>query len=100
MTGGTGFIGQVLIRHLISMGYPVRTLLRPSNTSPNLPRGIPVEAVICGLKDERGLRAAMKGVDVIYHLVGSEGQGNQADFNGGRHRRDSRHRPGRRGSQG
>ena len=82
VTGGTGFIGQVLIRHLISMGYPVRTLLRPSHTSPNLPRGVPVEAVICGLKDERGLRAAMKGVDVIYHLVGSESQGNQADLMG------------------
>lgn len=82
VTGGTGFIGQVLIRHLVAMGLQVRTLLRPSSTSPNLPRGVAVEAVICGLKDERGLRAAMKGVDVVFHLAGSEHQGSQADLVG------------------
>lgn len=82
VTGGTGFIGQVLIRHLVSMGKQVRTLLRPSAASPNLPRGISIEAVICGLRDERGLRAAMKGIDVIYHLAGSERKGSQADLFG------------------
>lgn len=82
VTGGTGFIGQVLIRHLASMGIPVRTLLRPSPLSPNLPRGVPVEAVICALKDERGLRAAMKGVDVVFHFAGAERKGSQADLMG------------------
>lgn len=82
VTGGTGFIGQVLIRHLVSMGLQVRTLLRPSPLSPNLPRGVAVEAVICGLKDERGLRAAMKGVDVVFHLAGAERKGSQADLMG------------------
>jgi uncharacterized protein YbjT (DUF2867 family) len=82
VTGGTGFVGQVLIRHLVAMGYQVRTLLRPSKVSPNLPLGVPVEAVICGLKDERGLRAAMKGVDVIFHLAGAEHRGTQADLMG------------------
>jgi uncharacterized protein YbjT (DUF2867 family) len=82
VTGGTGFIGQVLIRHLVSMGIQVRTLLRPSPDSPKLPRGVAVEAVICGLKDERGLRAAMKGVDVIFHLAGAERKGTQADLMG------------------
>lgn len=82
VTGGTGFIGQVLIRHLVSMGLQVRTLLRPSSASPRLPRGISIEAVICGLRDERGLRAAMKGIDVIYHLAGAERKGSQADLMG------------------
>ena len=82
VTGGTGFIGQVLIRHLVSMGLQVRTLLRPSPDLPNLPRGVAVEAVICGLQDERGLRAAMKGVDVIFHLAGAERKGTQADLMG------------------
>lgn len=82
VTGGTGFIGQVLIRHLVSMGIQVRTLLRPSPLSPNLPLSIPVEAVICGLKDERGLRAALKGVDVVFHLAGAERKGSQADLMG------------------
>jgi NADH dehydrogenase len=82
VTGGTGFVGQVLIRHLVAMGMRVRTLLRPSPESPHLPRGVAVEAVICGLKDERGLRAAMKGVDVIFHLAGAERKGSQADLMG------------------
>jgi NADH dehydrogenase len=82
VTGGTGFVGQVLIRHLVSMGVQVRTLLRPSSISPKLPRGVAVEAVICGLKDERGLRAAMKGVDVVFHLAGAERLGSKADLMG------------------
>lgn len=82
VTGGTGFVGQVLIRHLVSMGLPVRTLLRPSPASPNLPRGVAVEAVICSLKDERGLRAAFKGVDRVFHLAGAERQGSRADLMG------------------
>jgi uncharacterized protein YbjT (DUF2867 family) len=82
VTGGTGFVGQVLIRHLVSMGFQVRTLLRPSPHSPKLPRGVAVEAVICGLKDERGLRAALKGVDVVFHLAGAERKGSQADLMG------------------
>jgi NADH dehydrogenase len=82
VTGGTGFIGQVLIRHLVSMDLQVRTLLRPSRQSPSLPRGVAVEAVICGLTDERGLRAALKGVDAVFHLAGSERRGGQADLMG------------------
>jgi NADH dehydrogenase len=82
VTGGTGFVGQVLIRHLVAMGLQVRTLLRPSAISPDLPRGVPVEAVICGLKDARGLRAALKGVDVVFHLAGAERKSSQADLMG------------------
>jgi len=80
VTGGTGFIGQVLIRHLVSQGKLVRMLLRPSSRSPNLPRGVPVEVAVCSLKDERGLRAAMKGVDTVYHLAGAESRGNRGDL--------------------
>jgi uncharacterized protein YbjT (DUF2867 family) len=77
VTGGTGFIGQSLIRHLVEMGYQVRTLLRPSQKSPNLPRGVPVEAVVCGLKDERGLR-----VEAVFHLASAEHEGSRADLQG------------------
>jgi uncharacterized protein YbjT (DUF2867 family) len=82
VTGGTGFIGQELIRQLAGMGYPVRTLLRPSKQSPRLPVGVPVEAVVCSLKDERGLRAAMRGVETVFHLAGSESNGVRADLQG------------------
>jgi NADH dehydrogenase len=82
VTGGTGFIGQALIRQLAGMGYQVRTLLRPSKQSPHLPVGVPVEAVVCSLKDERGLRAAMRGVETVFHLAGSEHDGVRADLQG------------------
>lgn len=80
VTGGTGFVGQVLIRQLAASGKPVRTLIRPSKRSPNLPRSVPVEVAVCSLKDARGLQAAMKGVDTVYHLVGVEERGNRADL--------------------
>lgn len=82
VTGGTGFIGQILIRQLVDMGYQVRTLLRPSRRSPNLPLGVPVEAVVCSLNDERGLRAAMRDVQAVFHLAGAENFGSRADLQG------------------
>ncbi|MDZ4158525.1 MAG: NAD(P)H-binding protein [Anaerolineaceae bacterium] len=82
VTGGTGFIGRVLVRKLVQRSRPVRILLRPSPVSPRLPRGISVEAAVCSLRDERGLRAALKGVDVIFHLASAERSGSRADLSG------------------
>lgn len=72
VTGGTGFIGQALIRHLLQNEQRVRALLRPSEHSPDLPKGMQVEVALSNISDERSLRAAVTGVDVIYHLVGGE----------------------------
>lgn len=80
VTGATGFIGQVLVRHLLDDGREVRVLLRPSSQTPGLPKGLPVEAALSNINDERSLRAAMTGVDTIYHLVGAEWRGVQADL--------------------
>jgi len=80
VTGGTGFIGQALIRHLVDSGHRVRTLIRPSRQSPRLPAGIAVEVAVAGLNDERSLRAAMVGVQTVYHLAGVERRGASADL--------------------
>ncbi len=72
VTGGTGFIGRALIRQLVEAGHKVRTLIRPSPRSPRLPKGVPVEVAVVSLTDLRGLRAALRGVDHIYHLAGGE----------------------------
>jgi uncharacterized protein YbjT (DUF2867 family) len=80
ITGGTGFIGRVLTRQLVESGHQVRLLLRPSLRTPRLPTGVPVEVAVSSLNDLRGLRAAMRNVDAIYHLIGSEGEGGRANL--------------------
>ena len=76
VTGGTGFIGNNLIKHLIHSGEEVRILLHPSAKSPNLPRGVALDVAVCSLTDERGLQAAMRGVKVVFHLASAERNAN------------------------
>jgi len=80
ITGGTGFVGRALVRQLFDAGYPVRTLLRPSPRTPRLPKGVPVEVAVVGLGDVRGLRAALRGVDTVIHLAGTEHDGRNANL--------------------
>jgi NADH dehydrogenase len=80
VTGGSGFIGKALVRALSAAGQQTRVLVRPSPRSPDLPRGLPVEAAVTSLNDPRGLRAAMLGVRTIYHLAGVERRGAYANL--------------------
>jgi NADH dehydrogenase len=80
VTGGTGFIGRALVRHLTEAGYPVRLLIRPSKQSPTLPRGVPVEVAVSSLMDTRSIRSAMMDVDIVYHLAGAEWHGAHASL--------------------
>jgi len=78
ISGGTGFIGNTLIRHFSNLNLPVKLLIRPSKDSPNLPKGLPLDVAVSSLQDEKSLRAAMRDVDVIYHLASAETQGRKA----------------------
>ena len=80
ITGATGFIGRVLMRHLSESGRELRVLIRPSRRSPRLPKRLPVEVAVVSLADERAIRASLKDVDVIYHLAGAESQGRNANL--------------------
>lgn len=80
VTGGTGFIGNALIDHLSENGHSLRILVHPSNKSPNLPTGKSLDVAVCSLTDERGLRAALQGVDMIFHLASAGRLGSPAEL--------------------
>ncbi len=68
--GGTGFIGQHLVRGLVAAGRDVRVLSRgafgPFGDLPDR-----VETVAVSLADEAALREAMEGVELVYNLAKS-----------------------------
>jgi len=80
ITGATGFIGRTLVRQLSTIGYPLRALIRPSPRTPRLPKGVPVEVAVVSFSDKRGLRAAMRDVDIVIHLASAENQGSRGNL--------------------
>jgi uncharacterized protein YbjT (DUF2867 family) len=74
VTGATGFIGQSVLRRLTEYGYSVRALLNPSHSSPDLPRGVAVDATLASLSDRRSVRASLVGVKTVIHLDAAAGQ--------------------------
>ena len=74
ITGATGFVGKPLVRKLVQSGYDSRILLRPSTKTPDLPRGVAIDIAVSSLTDVAGLRAALRGVDIIIHLASAERQ--------------------------
>jgi dihydroflavonol-4-reductase len=66
VTGATGFLGTHLVERLVKEGHRVRALAR---TAPQkkLPE---VEYVNADLADRGAVRAALEGVEAIYHLAG------------------------------
>jgi uncharacterized protein YbjT (DUF2867 family) len=80
VTGGTGFIGQALLRHLYEAGHDVRVLVRPSLSSPSLPVGVPIQVAVTSIADPRGLRASMVGIKTVFHLISGEWQGPHASL--------------------
>lgn len=71
VVGGTSFLGRSLLTQLVDYSYPLRILLEPASESPALPAGLSFEAALSSLQDERGVRAAMVGIDTVLHLGGA-----------------------------
>ncbi|MEN9797415.1 MAG: hypothetical protein RL653_1111 [Pseudomonadota bacterium] len=67
VTGATGFLGLHLVEKLLDAGHQVRALGRTKPTHPVLQR---TEYIRGDLKDRDAVRAALQGVDAVYHLAG------------------------------
>ena len=65
VTGGSGFIGTTLVKKLTDMGHKVVIvdIVEPETKSD-------IDVKITDIVDFQQTKAALKGVDVVYHLVG------------------------------
>lgn len=70
VTGATGFLGTHLVERLVKAGHRVRALARTAPTSARPAGPGEVEYVAASLEDRGQVRAALDGVEAIYHLAG------------------------------
>lgn len=68
VTGGTGFIGQHVVRKLIKRGYAVNALAR-SPQSVEIVESLGAAAVSGDITDAASMQAGMEGCDIVFHLA-------------------------------
>ncbi|MFH2055741.1 MAG: NAD-dependent epimerase/dehydratase family protein [bacterium] len=79
VTGGNGFVGSHLCEELSSQGFRLRLLLRRTSKTANL-QGPSYETVYGDLQDEPSLKAAVAGVDYVFHSAGQVRAFNREEF--------------------
>lgn len=80
ITGGSGFVGGHLVPQLKARGDSIVALARRQLTPAELASIGDVKAVQCSLDTGEGLREALEGVEVIYHLAGVLGAPKEEDY--------------------
>ena len=71
LTGGTGFISSVM-RKQLKRWYSYRLLISTEPKSEYITLVKRVNIAVSSPYDERGLRAAMKDVEIVFHTSGVE----------------------------
>lgn len=69
VTGAGGFLGQRLVRELVSRGHAVRALLRSEAAAEAL-RALGAEVARGDALDPAALRRGVDGCELVYHLAG------------------------------
>ena len=69
VTGGTGVVGGAVVRNLVATGRAIRGISRDADGDATLER-LGARPVRGDVLDPASLRAAMDGIDVVYHLAG------------------------------
>jgi nucleoside-diphosphate-sugar epimerase len=70
--GGTGFIGQALVRRLVEQGYGVRVLARDPGKATDL-ADLGVDVVWGDFLDAESIRSALPGIEEVFHLARGTG---------------------------
>jgi farnesol dehydrogenase len=67
LTGGTGFLGRTVARHLAARGHALRVLARPTSRLEGLPEGVEVAAG--DVTDALSMACAAEGCDAVVHMA-------------------------------
>ncbi|MBM1555459.1 complex I NDUFA9 subunit family protein [Sulfitobacter mediterraneus] len=71
--GGSGFVGRYIARRMAKAGWRVRVAVRRPNEALFVkPYGVvgQVEPILCNIRDDNSVRAAMVGADAVVNCVG------------------------------
>ncbi|HEY0257643.1 MAG TPA: SDR family NAD(P)-dependent oxidoreductase, partial [Candidatus Methylacidiphilales bacterium] len=80
VTGGTGFVGQEIVRELVAQGYRVRLLARHPERADSLGDRPEIVRVRGDVLKPETLPAAMNGVEAVIHLIGVIAETSQVTF--------------------
>jgi NADH dehydrogenase len=81
--GGSGFLGRYIARRMAKEGWRVRVAVRRPNEALFVkPYGAvgQVEPVLCNIRDDASVRAAMLGADSVVNCVGTFDKGGANNF--------------------
>lgn len=81
--GGSGFLGRYIARRMAKQGWRVRVAVRRPNEALFVkPYGAvgQVEPVLCNIRDDASVRAAMQGASVVVNCVGTFDRAGRNNF--------------------
>ncbi|SLN30103.1 hypothetical protein ROA7450_01300 [Roseovarius albus] len=86
--GGSGFVGRYIVRRMAKAGWRVRVAVRRPNEAMHVKTcGVvgQVEPVLCNIRDEDSVRAAMLGADAVINCVGTFDRKGRNNFDAVQH---------------
>lgn len=81
--GGSGFVGRYIARRMAQAGWRVRVAVRRPNEALQVrPYGAvgQVEPILCNIRNDASVRAALKGADAVINCVGTFDKGGKNNF--------------------
>jgi NADH dehydrogenase len=86
--GGSGFVGRYIARRMAREGWRVRVAVRRPNEAIFVrPYGVPgqVEPVLCNIRDDASVAAALQGAEAVINCVGTFDKGGKNSFQAVQH---------------